>query len=120
MTSIPEYRIDDPAAWTAAELAADRSWIHELTPAELAELDQAAQHAAASGHRLFEFDRDDFPLPTLGPRFARIAQDLEHGRGCALIRGLDVSRSDCAHGPREGPGSREREVPVLGHRSAPG
>jgi len=33
--------------------------------------------------------RDNFPLPTLGPKLAGASNDLHHGRGFCLIRGLD-------------------------------
>jgi hypothetical protein len=36
--------------------------------------------------------REDFPLPTLGPRLRRILDELRNGRGFALLRGLPVQR----------------------------
>lgn len=33
--------------------------------------------------------RDNFPLPTLGPKLVRIRRDLYEGRGFGVIRGID-------------------------------
>lgn len=84
----------EPCAWTAADLAADPSWLHVLDQGEIAELEAAARRIARAGKSACGFEREDFPLPLLGERLARIVHELEHGRGCALIRGLDVGRYD--------------------------
>ena len=94
--ALPDHAVVDPSAWSSAALAADESWIHELGAGELAELDAAARQASTSATGTPAFVREDFPLPTLAPRLARIAHELEHGRGCALIRGLDVEKRDLA------------------------
>ncbi len=94
MTEIPNQPINSPSAWTAQQLAADHSWIHPLDRIETAELERAARAVRASGALPQAFERDQFPLPTLGPRRARIVDILEKGIGCALIRGLDMSRYD--------------------------
>jgi Taurine catabolism dioxygenase TauD, TfdA family len=36
--------------------------------------------------------KEDFPLPTLGPRLRRILDDVLNGRGFVLLRGLPVER----------------------------
>lgn len=33
--------------------------------------------------------KDNFPLPNLGPKLDAIRQDLHHGKGFGVIRGLD-------------------------------
>ncbi len=94
MTEIPDQPINSPSAWTAQQLAADPSWIHPLDRIETAELERAARAVRTSGAAPQAFERDQFPLPTLGPRLARIVDSLENGIGCALIRGLDMTRYD--------------------------
>lgn len=86
--------VTEPAAWTTEDLAADRSWLQTLTPAELAEIDVAVAVVRSKGLATFEFTRDDFPLPRLGARLRDIARDLEHGRGVVLLRGLAPERYD--------------------------
>jgi len=75
-------------------MAADDSWIHYLGDDELAELGAAAEHVTARGLAAGNFKREDFPLPTLAGRIDRIWHELEYGRGCVLIKGLDITRFD--------------------------
>ncbi|MFM9882071.1 MAG: TauD/TfdA family dioxygenase [Burkholderiales bacterium] len=96
MTEIPNRPISSPSAWTGPQLATDSSWIHPLDRTEIDELERAARAVQASGAPPQAFERDQFALPTLGPRLARIVDALENGIGCALIRGLDMTRYDLA------------------------
>ena len=96
MIDIPGGPINDRSAWTAVELAANPSWIHHLDPIEVNELERAAQSVSAAGAISHSFEREQFPLPTLGERLRRIVDELENGLGCALIRGLDMRRYDIA------------------------
>lgn len=90
VTSIPDHPVEGPEAWNAAALGADDGWIHPLSDADRAELRAAVDQVKAAGLGLFRFGRDDFSLPTLGPRMRAIMTDVEQGRGCALMRGLDA------------------------------
>lgn len=90
LAHLPE-RIEDPAAWNAAELNADARWICTLTPEEAGEVREAEASVARRGLRGAEFRREDFPLPGLAPKLAQILQELQHGRGAVVIRGLPVS-----------------------------
>ena len=56
--------IEGPAAWRGPELAASRDWIHEFSPAEIAEIETALRSAKARGKTLDTLTREDFPLPT--------------------------------------------------------
>lgn len=91
---LPTRPVDDPAAWRPQQLAADKAWIHELSVAELDELNSAVEAVRARGLGACEFQRENFPLPTLSKHIADIIDELEHGRGCVLVRGLDVERYD--------------------------
>lgn len=93
MPPIPAV-VEDPSAWRAASLRADRSWEWRLMPAEIAELEAAVAGVRSKGLRAADFDKADFPVPTLEPRLARIQKELESGRGFVLLRGLPV---DAAH-----------------------
>ena len=88
----PLEPVIDPAGWTKEEIAASTDWMHELSPAEVADLDAAVGAVRARGLELMEVARADFPLPTLGPVLDSIARDVIDGRGFALIRGVPVER----------------------------
>lgn len=84
--------IDAPWVWEGERLRDETSWSHELTAAEILDLE-----SAAAGARELDPDRsswvvDDFELPVLGPSVERWKQDLEDGRGFVLVRGLPVDR----------------------------
>ena len=86
--------VTGPSVWTSAELAADDSWIYILTDAEINEIEPAVNMVREKGLKVFEFGREDFPLGSLAVRMAAVIEQLENGRGCALIRGLDVECYD--------------------------
>jgi hypothetical protein len=91
-TPTPPAAIDGPAAWRAADFAADQ-WVSRLTEAEVAEVEQAARRLAAAGADLSAIRAEDFPLPILGPRLATLLRDeVLEGRGFAVLRGLDPAR----------------------------
>jgi hypothetical protein len=52
-------------------------------------LDQHANPKAALGLDGDLVSRDNFPLPTLGPRLDEIRRDVHDGKGFGVIRGLD-------------------------------
>jgi alpha-ketoglutarate-dependent taurine dioxygenase len=93
LAQVPE-RIAGPAAWHGPALAERRDWIETLTPAEVAEVEEAIRRLANRDINLAAIGAADFPLPTLAPRLRRILGDVLDGRGFALIRGLDVGRYD--------------------------
>ncbi len=88
-----EERVLEPlepgCAWRAADVD-DYSW--RFDDGELAELDAALEHAEAHTDHTLDITADLFPLPTLGPRLAAVAEDLVNGRGVALLRGVPVDR----------------------------
>ncbi|WP_167784843.1 TauD/TfdA family dioxygenase [Ramlibacter rhizophilus] len=82
-----------PAAWTAEDMRRDPRWVVPLTEAEQAELRAAAAGLAGRGPGL-AFGAREFPLPLLGPRLARMREELEDGRGVVLLRGVPVEGWD--------------------------
>jgi hypothetical protein len=94
--AMPGRPITGPSAWRGADLARSDEWIRVFTPAEIRELEAAAESARRRGRDLVEIGRDDFPLPTLAPVLAGLRRELLHGRGFVLLRGLPVDRSTIA------------------------
>jgi hypothetical protein len=86
-----------PGAWFGRELQNDPAWIHRLDRAAIEEIDAALAHAKRAGARI-PFGKDLFPLPRVGRELDRILDEVENGRGFALIRGIPRSRygaDDC-------------------------
>jgi len=60
----------------------------------LDELDAALDVVTRAGLEPLEFTRDAFSLPTFGATLTGILDELENGRGFALLRGIPVDRYD--------------------------
>lgn len=84
-------KVDLPCAWTAEDLAQDKSWLRNFTAAEIAELDAALKHSKSKGLAEQEVTADDFPLPTLAGTLRQCLKDLETGTGVLLMRGFPVA-----------------------------
>jgi hypothetical protein len=96
--NLSEYppELHGPSAWYGPDLAAPRDWIEALSDAEVAEIERATWGVI---ERLKDPERDlvalraqDFPLPALAPRLARVLGAVLTGRGFVLIRRLPVER----------------------------
>ena len=87
-------RVTGSSAWTRDELAEDKSWIYYLSVTEINEIEAAIELVRQEGLKVYEFGMDDFPLETLSVRLDVIIEQVENGRGCALIKGLDPANYD--------------------------
>ena len=112
------------AAWRGRDMAARQDWIVRLGADEVAELERACASVQARRLALGEVRREDFPLGALGGRIRAWADELLHGRGFLLVRGLPVARwgdetSALAYwgiGQHLGrPGAQNPEGELLGH-----
>jgi len=88
MTEIRPIAAASRAAWLAADLQQDPSWVFRLPEAAADAMAQAVRRAHRPGHALIEYRRDDFDLgPALPVLRAAFAETLD-GRGIALVQGL--------------------------------
>lgn len=97
MTATQHAPITDPCAWIGPKLQNDPSWIHHFDAAAIAELDAALNHAKRAGARI-PFGAELFPLPTLRKTVDAILNDIEHGLGFKLLRGIprhQYTDADC-------------------------
>ncbi len=81
-----------PQVWLGPAMAASQDWIEPLSATDITEIEAAAAPLAARAADIAQLQVEDFPLPTLAPRLARIQQDVLDGRGFALLRGLPVAQ----------------------------
>ena len=89
-----EGPVTDPSAWYGCDYANGTDWAHQLTNAELNDLDTALANVTEAGLAPLEFSRDAFQLPVLGPVLAGMLDELEDGCGFTLLRGLPVEKYD--------------------------
>ena len=92
------------AAWTAAELEADQRWLFTLDERARCDLVAALTHVIDPDKSLFDYRREDFDLGSAGPVIAAAFNEIENGRGVALLRGL----------PREGLDEKDFELLTWG------
>lgn len=83
---------DDDSIWYGADMKARTDWLHVLTPDDVTEIEAAMRPLAGSEADIARMTKADFPLPTLGPRLARICAEVIDGRGFALLRGMPVQQ----------------------------
>lgn len=88
MPALKHRPIEGACAWTGAELCNRSDWIRPFTALELAEIDAAVRAVQRRGLDWVDVAREDFPLPTFAREIAKIAQELESGRGMIMLRGL--------------------------------
>ena len=92
LDDIPVY-LDGPAAWLGPEMAADPAqWLVELTPDQITELHQAADHFLTLGKDIGEITAEDFPLPNFAAYLAGLRRKLIDGNGVEVLRGLDTTQ----------------------------
>jgi hypothetical protein len=82
--------IPGPAGWGAETLANNPSWRYRLTEMDKKELDSALRYLKSREVSSYHFDKQNFPLPTLGKKLEDISNILENGVGIFLLRGMPV------------------------------
>ena len=86
-------RQDVSAVWLGHDLAKHpETWTVTLSPGSVAELERAMANVVSHGIDIAEITKEFFTLPTLGPVLSALQQELIHGRGFAVVRGLDVGK----------------------------
>ena len=86
--------IEGPQAWGAKDMRDPQLWTHTLNSADMAELKSAS--SALQGRAIESLRKADFPLPTLGLKLDQVRDEVLHGRGFAVLRGLDVKDAPLA------------------------
>ena len=84
---------------------------YHLTDEDLAELNTVIDKVKGSGRRLEDITKDEFPLPTLGPKVKAIHDDLIFGRGIRVLKNLPLGPPNserCALAKASSPCSKEQ------------
>lgn len=89
---VPFALVDGPCAWKVADFPSLEDLFYTLTPADIAELEDAINAALATGAPIETLTRTDYPLPNLGAKLQELGHEAQFGRGFALIRGVPVDR----------------------------
>ena len=91
-TDIPG-RQESKLAWYGPELRSDtRQWVFQLDAAEIADVEAATEKIAEQDKPIVEINKENFPLPVLGPRLEKLSEQLTAGIGFALLSRIPVER----------------------------
>lgn len=84
-------RIDRPSAWIGQDMhRRPQEWLVELSPRDIADLEQAAKHYLNIGRDIGEITKADFPLVHFGTHLKALRDQLINGIGFEVLRGLPV------------------------------
>ena len=91
MPAVPMRPVEGPEVWSGAALTNSEAWVYRLSPADVAELATAARRTMQSRLSITAISKDDFVLPLLAPVLAKMLDELIHGRGFILVKGIPVA-----------------------------
>jgi hypothetical protein len=95
--AMPMRTIEGAAAWRGLDLGSSGDFAHQLTDAELVEIDAAVAAIMQGGIDHIAIDHRNFELPRLGKYLSSARDDiLLRGRGFMVIRGVPVERYSIA------------------------
>jgi Taurine catabolism dioxygenase TauD, TfdA family len=89
MSVVPIERL---TVWRGSDFRDPGDFTHRLTDAELAEIDAAVRAVAEQKIDPIAIGKHNFALPRLGKFLMQSRDDLLHGRGFMVLRGLPVER----------------------------
>jgi TfdA family taurine catabolism dioxygenase TauD len=84
--------LETHANWSVGDVAEVDVWTYRLSGDEIAEIEEALAVARSRTDEVLDVTVDDFPLPTLSPILAGLADELINGRGFQRISALPVER----------------------------
>lgn len=90
-------QVSDKNAWKGEDFRNDSSWIFTLTDRHVAELSAAAQRCIDRGLAVTSVQRDDFELKSMGKLIEQWAEEINHGRGFLLVKGLPAAELEDLH-----------------------
>ena len=90
--AMPDGEIAGPQVWTGAELANSTEWIYQLSASDVQETEAALRACQERKLDTLNIAAEDFPLKTLGDKLAEFRDEIVHGRGFVLLRGLPVEQ----------------------------
>jgi hypothetical protein len=95
--AMPMRTIEGSAAWRGLDLGSSGDFSHQLTDAEIVEIDAAVAAIMQGGIDHIAIDHRNFELPGLGKYLSSARDDiLLRGRGFMVIRGVPVERYSIA------------------------
>jgi len=90
--------VTEARAWRSLQWSSEADWVTYFSADEARSLAQAASKLPARCEDWLGLRREDITAPTFALRLEAVAAELAHGRGFALMRGLDASDAELLRG----------------------
>ena len=90
MTIMHTTQITGKNVWKGADFEKDDSWIHQLTRDEIEAMDNMLANLQARGAIFPNITKEDFDISAISNSLDAIVDELQNGRGFALLRGLPL------------------------------
>ncbi|KAI9696523.1 MAG: hypothetical protein M1820_008151 [Bogoriella megaspora] len=87
----PQF-LSGPLVWCGIMLYGETQFILPLEESHRREIDEALSKFKETKQSGDQVSKDNFPLPTLGPRLLELCNQVYEGRGLGIIRGLDPEK----------------------------
>ncbi|OTA92068.1 hypothetical protein M434DRAFT_396749 [Hypoxylon sp. CO27-5] len=82
--------LEQPLAWTGKQLNDEKlHFVYNLTEQDVGEVRSAKEQFKALELDGDLVSRQNFPLPTLGPKLFELSHDLYNGKGFCVVRGIN-------------------------------
>ena len=88
--SEPMKQVIDPAGWLPEDMIGTNEWIYTLSDTEILEILGAVDALKEDGKTVLDVTRENFILPVFDQRLSILRDELLHGRGFFLLRGLPI------------------------------
>ncbi len=90
LSTLPD-KLSGPSAWQAQDMLGNPStWLYQLTPEEIADLEAAGQHFLSLGLDVGEISKETFPLSVFDNHIEDLSQKILNGAGLEVLRGLPI------------------------------
>ena len=90
-------KLTGPDVWVGPDIQNNDNWIHCLSNAAILDLDQALQQVKKNKLTI-PFSREDFPLSVMAGELLDIINNVRHGVGFSIIRGIpreNYTKEEC-------------------------
>jgi len=84
--------ITGPGVWKGSDFSGPSDFWYSLSEETLAELDRALQRFHSAGKPVFSLTAQDFPLPSFENDAEALREELRHGSGFVVVKGLPIDR----------------------------
>ena len=94
----PDAPIINPGSWVGRDFANPEDWLTVWSAQAVSEINTATRELETANRVAGHFDQNQFVIPSAESEIQSILDDLENGKGFAIVRGLSISemdQSDC-------------------------